>query len=746
MPPARKTNSAAVAPTPASAPVAPAPAATRPPTPAGFAPPVYTLNTSGAGGLDKLLNTEWVLTNGLGGFAMGTAAGVPARRYHALLIAAANPPVGRVAALNAMVETIEVAGDKGAKAKAFDLTTFRFCGHPPLLHPTGTSRLKSFTQELTARWVYEVREPSIAVEVTKEVHLLDRVNAVQVRYTVKRLAGDGKGAITLKVRPLTSLRDFHGLIRRSWADRFSVTSSASEAHVRFDGQPTQLHLRADRATFTAEGQWWSDFFYQSDAERGQDYVEDLFSPGVFTLSIGSDEAVAECVVQAAIDPIAMADAKRDLTLRRERLAAMHAAALMSRQAPATPASPADNATIAALVAGSDAFVVARRTPGSGAAGSLDQTSIIAGYPWFADWGRDTSISLPGLLLSTGRLEDARRTLTAFASHRRNGIVPNVFSDQTGEPEYNTADASLWFILGACAYRRAAKDRAAWDGLLAPACLDIITHYRRGTEFNIAMDPQDKLITAGTNATQLTWMDARRDGVTFTPRHGKAVEINALWHAALRELALAMHDADPILCANLTQLAGVAAQSFRTLFWNAKLGCLYDTLTPGDGDAPAWVPQPDIRPNQLFAVSLPHSPLTIEQQRSVLTCVRERLLTPYGIRTLDPADPRFFGRYEGNLFERDRAYHNGTAWPWLLGPYAEALLRVGQFNEQSKKEARAALQPILAEMQSTPTRSGPAGCIGQIAEIYDGAAPQRPQGCPAQAWSIAEALRVMLMIV
>lgn len=744
MPPARKTNSVLAVPAPT--PATPAPAASKSTVPSSFVPPSYRLDASGAGGTDKLLSTEWVLTNGLGGFAMGTAAGVPARRYHALLIAAANPPVGRVAALNAMVESIEVASGASAAAKPIDLSTFRFCGHPPLLHPSGTTRLKSFTQELTACWAYEVRESSVAVEVSKEVHLLDRVNAVQVRYTVRRLAGDGKAALTLKVRPLTSLRDFHGLIRRSWADRFSVVSSANEAQVRFEGQPTQLHLRADRATFTADGQWWGDFFYQSDAERGQDCVEDLFSPGVFTLAIAADETVAECVVQAAIDPIAMADAKRDLTVRRERLAVMHTAALVSRPTTATPVSPADNATIASLVAGSDAFVVARRSPGSGAAGSLDQTSIIAGYPWFADWGRDTSISLPGLLLSTGRLEDARRTLTAFASHRRNGIVPNVFSDQTGEPEYNTADASLWFILGACAYRRAAKDRAAWDGLLAPACLDIVTHYRRGTDFNIAMDPQDKLITAGTNATQLTWMDARRDGVTFTPRHGKAVEINALWHAALRELALAMHDADPILCANLTQLAGVAAQSFRALFWNAKLGCLYDTLTPGDGDAPAWVPQPDIRPNQLFAVSLPHSPLTVEQQRSVLTCVRERLLTPYGVRTLDPADPRFLGRYEGNLFERDRAYHNGTAWPWLLGPYAEALLRVGQFNEQSRKEARAALQPILAEMHSTPTRSGPAGCIGQIAEIYDGAAPQRPQGCPAQAWSIAEALRVMLMIV
>jgi predicted glycogen debranching enzyme len=399
--------------------------------------------------------------------------------------------------------------------------------------------------------------------------------------------------------------------------------------------------------------------------------------------------------------------------------------------------------IAALAAASDAFVVARASPGTG---ELDQTSIIAGYPWFADWGRDTSVSLPGLMLATGRLDEAKRTLLAFASHRRNGIVPNVFNDRTGEPEYNTVDASLWFILGACAFRKATVkgDRAAWDGHLAPACLDIVSCYRRGTDFNIAMDPQDKLITAGTSATQLTWMDARRDGVTFTPRHGKAIEINALWHAALCELGEAIRDTDAAMGASLRDLAAAVGKSIRTLFWNERMGCLYDCLAPSDGGSPGWTPTQDVRPNQLFAVSLAPSPLTIEQQRGVLTVVRERLLTPYGVRTLDPADPNYRGRYEGNLFERDRAYHNGTAWPWLLGPYAEAVLRVGGFTDAARREARGVLEPILAEMSISPTRGGPRGCVGQIAEIYDGNAPQRPQGCPAQAWSVAEVLRVTLM--
>jgi predicted glycogen debranching enzyme len=354
------------------------------------------------------------------------------------------------------------------------------------------------------------------------------------------------------------------------------------------------------------------------------------------------------------------------------------------------------------------------------------------------------------MLATGRIEDAGRCLRTFASHRKNGIVPNVFDDRTGEPQYNTADASLWFILGACAYRKAVGsggDRSTWDGLLAPACLDIVSHYRRGTDFNIAMDPLDKLITAGTSATQLTWMDAKRDGVTFTPRHGKAVEINALWHAALLELGLAIHDSDPGMGANLRDLGQTVGKSFAKVFWNAGAGCLFDCLTPAEG-GPGWNPCTEVRPNQIFAVSLPHSPLSADQQRSVLKIVRERLLTPFGLRTLDPSHPNYRGRYEGNLFERDRAYHNGTAWPWLLGPFAEAVLRVGGFSDAAKRDARAAVEPVLSQLVGANpmgVADGPRGCFGQIAEIYDGDAPQRPQGCPAQAWSVAELLRVMLMI-
>ncbi|HVU64647.1 MAG TPA: amylo-alpha-1,6-glucosidase [Phycisphaerales bacterium] len=726
MPPAKSaTPSKAPRSVPPTAPpvaAAPRPAASTP------AYPTYRLDADGPQGNDRLLNAEWLLTNCLGGFAMGTVAGVPARRYHGLLIAAQSPPVGRVMALSAMVEWLVLGGGE----TTIDLSTFRFAGSPPVLHPSGLSRLRRFEQDLTCRWTYEAREGGAAVEIIKELHLLDRTNAAQVRYRLRRLAGDSGKGIELRVRPMTALRDFHWLTRKATSDRFSTAAAPDGARITFEGQGTELHLRSDWATFHADPQWWYDFHYQMDAERGQDCVEDLFSPGEFHLTLGAGESEAGATIQAATTPMAIADGARDLSVRRARFAGMLGAA-----------GGADKA-IAPLVAATDAFVVARESPGTHA---LDQTSVIAGYPWFADWGRDTSVSLAGLMLATGRMDDARRTLLAFASHRRNGIVPNVFNDRTGEPEYNTVDASLWFILGACAYRRkalATGERAAWDGHLAPACLDIVACYRRGTDFNIAMDPQDKLITAGTTGTQLTWMDAKRDGVTFTPRHGKAVEINALWHAALRELGEAIRDTDAAMGASLRDLAEAVGRSLRTHFWNERLGCMYDCLVPRGG-GPGWDPSPEIRPNQLFAVSLANSALTSDQQRSVLAVVRERLLTPLGVRTLDPADPNFRGRYEGNLFERDRAYHNGTAWPWLLGPYAEAVLRVGGFSAAAKREARGVLEPILAEMSISETRRGPLGCVGQIAEVYDGDAPQRPQGCPAQAWSVAEILRVMVML-
>lgn len=714
----------------------PAPAGAAP-VAGGFVPTRFCLEMSEPGSRERLLSTEWLLTNGLGGFAMGTASGAATRRYHAQLIGATMPPVGRVSALSATVDTL-VIGD-GADAKRIDLSTFVFAGGGggggQVVHPDGLSRLVRFEKDLTCRWVYRVQESGVEVEIVRELVLLDHVNAAQVRFKVTRLSGTA--AMRLEIRPLLALRDMHAIIRRDWADAFEVTDVLGGVRVRHPQSPTPVYLTSAGASVARDVQWWNQFFYAIDAERQQECVEDLFTPAVMTLQIGREKQ-AGCVLQAALEPIAIEDADASIRRRHARLSAAYAHAMKSRPGDA-PTS--DTPVIAALVSAADDFVVKKTAP-DGRGDS--QTSIIAGYPWFADWGRDTSISMLGLLIATGRLEEAGRTLSAFASHRRNGIVPNVFNDQTGRPEYNTVDASLWFILGCCAYFKASTDRTLWDGQLLPACLDIVSCYRKGTDFNIAMDPQDKLVTAGTSATQLTWMDAKRDGVAFTPRHGKPVEVNALWFAALKELSLATRGTDGAISANLGDLAEATGKSFRAKFWNAEAGCLFDVLTPS-GEGAGWKAMPEIRPNQLFAVSLPHSPLSPEQQRGVLSVMREKLLTPYGVRTLAPASTGYQSRYEGDMWSRDRAYHNGTAWPWLLGAYAEGVLRVGAFSAAARREAHGVLEPIIRELMGQSTRTAQRGCIGQIAEVYDAEPPQRPQGCTAQAWSVAEVLRVMLMV-
>jgi predicted glycogen debranching enzyme len=411
---------------------------------------------------------------------------------------------------------------------------------------------------------------------------------------------------------------------------------------------------------------------------------------------------------------------------------------------AMPASSAiaDRESLDKLAAAADAFVVRRGARTTHPRVDHARRGVLPGDGGGGGEGVSiTFISLPGLLLCTGRFEEARATLATFAAARRNGLIPNVFNDQTGEPEYNTVDGSLWFIHAACEYVERSGDDGVLAGEIGKACLDVIAHYRRGTDHSIAMDPFDKLIAAGSESSQLTWMDARRDGVTFTPRFGKPVEINALWCSALLRLADLLAKEQPTLSANLLDLGAAAGKSFAAAFWNDSASCLFDCLVPvGGGDG--WAPSAEIRPNQLFAVSLPHSPLTAEQQRSVLACVKSRLLTPLGVRTLDPADRRYRGRYEGSLFDRDAAYHQGTAWPWLTGVLAMAVLREGNCSEQSRREARAILAPLIAELDG----AGPGGgCTGFLAEVYDGDAPQRPGGCPAQAWSIATVLQAMCML-
>jgi glycogen debranching enzyme len=665
----------------------------------------------------RYLATEWLLTNGLGGYAMGTVLGANMRRYHGLLVAAVRPPVERIVALHSIIEQLVMPREDGSE-EVVDLSTQMFVGPDgePMLHPQGWKCLRSFvcdTRQCT--WTLEVAGVTIRrrLSLSREVE-----NNCSIGYELEHAHGAvAARGVALRVRPLIALRDFHSL---DHGER-DFTIDAGTGALSIARGSASMRLESS-ARFEPDSQIWRRFAYLEDRRRGQDWSEDLWSPGEFVKQISA--ASGDSLQISATIPLASSSSPGP----------PHAAPLRENQD--------------GLRASARQFIVSRDD-----SHGRRSASIIAGYPWFADWGRDAMISMPGLLLCTGRLDEARSLLHLFAAHMRRGLIPNCFDDRGGEPLYNTVDASLWFVdavqqlrIASTATAAPAPGGAGTDASLLRACRDIIAAYRDGTEFNIRMDSRDGLIVAGDATTQLTWMDARRDGVVFTPRHGKAVEINALWFNALRCMAEMSDDSRER--DELRKLSERVRESFVRQFWWSEWNCLHDVLVPVDADEDArgtgaFVPDGRLRPNQIFAVSLHHSMLDRAKQRAVVNIVRERLLTPFGLRTLDRDDPGYRGRYEGNMFERDAAYHNGTVWPWLIGPYCEAVLRVGDFRGESMAEARRAIDPLLREMdvQRPPFR----GCLGQVAEVYDGDEPHRPDGCPAQAWSVAALARLRSMI-
>jgi glycogen debranching enzyme len=678
----------------------------------------------GAAGVDELTRAEWLLTNGLGGFAMGTASGVPTRRYHALLVAAVQPPVQREVMLSSIADSL-ITDPSTPKEHRYELASYRFRGGST--GHRGHEHLLRFEKGLQARWTYRVGD----IEVTKRVHLFRGKNAVAIRYTIHKT----ETPCRLLLRPLLAMRDSHSLTNSRWSwNDFLV--DWGERRARIARGALELHMSADSGWFEHDQQWWYGFEYEHERLRGYDHHEDLFSPGVFTFRpLLGHENILTLTAWHGEPPGQIED---DLLHHRKRVVCLMDGTLARVPSPgvaggAPPASPIRQA-VRKLALASDDFIVRR---GQGADAGV---SILAGYPWFSDWGRDSMISLPGLLLVTRRFAEARSLLETFARHRRHGLIPNVFDDRTGEAWYNTVDASLWYLNAACEYLRVTADAAGFHSVIRPACLDIIDNYRRGTEYSIRMDEADGLITAGNEQTQLTWMDAKRDGVVFTPRHGKAIEINALWYSGLLRLAEAIRGDDPQRSAALQVVAQQAGRSLAVMFWNDARSCCYDLLSPAANGT--WAPNAQIRPNQVLAVSLPHSALTQEQKEGVLSTVRRCLLTPHGLRTLSADDAAYRGRFRGPMFDRDGAYHNGTVWPWLMGPYAEAILRAGNFSPEAREQALAALEPLIVALED--------GSLGHLAEVYDGddtiADPQQPGGCMAQAWSVAEVLRVLSLIV
>lgn len=643
---------------------------------------------------DAQIKREWLLTNGLGGYASGTVLGIPTRRYHGLLVAAARPPLERWMLLSSILERIGSAG------RFHEMPGFEFSG---TIHPLGYQYLIGFAAN------NEPEQPSVWFEYRNaDLRLLKQLvlhygrDEVSIRY---RLTGPAGRPLSLDLAPFVAMRDFHALTH-AFADGYAVEQSADWLAVdAFKGGPRiwmQARWSGEGApvAFEAKPDWWYRLTYREEAARGHDHQEDLFTPGWF-------RAQGTGTLEVELRAVA------DFSGQDHPLPAMTdpAAACEPEIGPRT----ADQELRTAAAA----FVVRRRRPDN-----TDLTTILAGYPWFGDWGRDTFIALPGLLLETERFAEARQVLEVFASAQRDGLIPNRFSDYGDGRDYNSVDASLWFMHAADAYVQASGDEAAWKDILAPACARVVDEFVAGTRFNIRVEA-DGLLTCGDETTQLTWMDAKCGDIVFTPRHGKPVEVNALWFHDLMALAERARRNGSPQAVDYLQLAEACRQSFVEAFWNEDFQCLYDVVRSDWKDMA-------IRPNQIFSASLAHSPLSPERRRAVLHCVERELLTPYGLRSLSPGHPSYRGRYEGGPFDRDSVYHQGTVWGWLIGPFVEAFLRVHDFSNKAKNRMRRQLQPLLEHLQT-------AG-IGSISEIFDGDPPHTPRGCIAQAWSVAELLR------
>ena len=600
-------------------------------------------------------NTEWLETNGIGGYASSTACGMNTRRYHGLLVAATKPPVGRMVMLSKLDERLRIDG------AWHDLATNQY---PGAVHPRGADHLVSFD-----RAIFPVSEFVVGdVRLRKTVAAIHGENTTVILYELL----ESPAGVVLELRPFIAGRDYHGLVHANDAiHRDAHFDGGVFALQPYDGVPT-LFLDVPGSTFDAAPDWYYRFEYAIEMERGLDAHEDLFTPGTLTRTLSPGARLA--VIASIDDPrgrdgIALLDAERR---RREGV------------------------NLAA-----DQFIVRR---------GADGRSIIAGYHWFTDWGRDTMIALPGLCLATGRYDDARRILRAYAACVSEGMLPNRFPDGGEAPEYNTADATLWFFVAAWRYFEATRDDAFVREVLLSVLRDIVAWHTRGTRHNIHED-DDGLLVAGVAGDQLTWMDAKIGERVVTPRHGKAVEINALWFNALKILA-EFDDS-----AAMRARAARVRVRFREVFWNG------DYLDDVEHDA-------SIRPNQIFAIGLPFPLLDGADAASVLAVVEQHLLTPVGLRTLSPRDPRFVGTYLGGPRERDAAYHQGTVWPWLLGAYIDALVRVR--GDAGRAEGRRILGGIDWSSGSLP-------------EIFDSAPPHHPRGCIAQAWSVGEILRVTMSL-
>jgi len=653
-------------------------------------------------------SAEWLVTNGLGGYASGTVPGLITRRFHGLLIAALPAPLGRTMMLNYLRELVHLPGGQtlalGAQEEPEGSAS-----------PTALARLVEFRLEAGLPvWQYAL--PGATLE--KRLLMVHGQNTVHVCY---RLEGNPpEGVILLELEPWVNFRPHEGALDRPITDHFALTVMGDRYEIASAAPlpPLRLQFHAPRARFAIEGKPLRNIHYRVEKSRGYDAVGDLYSPGYFRVDLVPSTditLVASTEPWEVIQALSPADARLAERKRRNRL-------LLA-------ARPEVRDDVAAeLVLAADQFLITptgrvEDATRSRAAGDEVRT-VIAGYHWFTDWGRDTMISLEGLTLVTGRHIEAGYILRTFGHYVKDGLIPNMFPEGNNAGLYHTADATLWFFHAVDRYLAYTGDRETLR-ILLPTLREIAQAHLRGTRFGIGVDPADGLLRQGEEGYQLTWMDAKVDGFVVTPRRGKAVELNALWYNALRLMERWSAEEKGGAAQSYAEHAERARASFNARFWLEDAQHLYDIIDGEQGDDPAF------RPNQLFSIALPHPILDPSRWAPVVQQARQRLLTPYGLRSLAPGHPEYRPRYFGDLRTRDMAYHQGTVWGWLIGPFVDAWLKV---HPEAREEARGfvmAMAPHLCE-----------ACIGTISEIFDAEAPFTARGCVAQAWSVAEALRCL----
>jgi predicted glycogen debranching enzyme len=653
---------------------------------------------------EELLDKEWLVTNGLGGYASGSLAGVITRGFHGYLVAALPTPLGRIMMLNDLIERVDLP----------DGSSIQLSGEERLNAPLktqGAEYLEEFRLEYGEPvWVFRFGD----VLLEKRVLMVHRQNTVHVNFRLKNCPG-----IKLTLRPSVNFRPHEAPVSKPVAGNyaFTVIEDTFEISSQTNIPPLRLMLHGRNKLLTMDRARFEEVIYRIEESRGYAARGDLWSPGYFSVLLTPDDEVtliASAEPWDAIRAVSPEYASSAELLRRKRLLA------------SAISVPKDTAA-EELVLAADQFIIVPEGRGDDSlrarAAGDDVRSIIAGYPWFTDWGRDTMITLEGLTLTTGRHTEAGYILRTFAHYVHRGLIPNMFPEGRDQGLYHTADATLWFFHAIAKYVEASQDHLFLAQTL-PQLQQIIHCHLQGTDFGIAVDPADGLLRQGAPGYQLTWMDAKVDDWVVTPRRGKAVEINALWYNALcyMEEWLRREGQSP-KADEMQQHADKCRDSFQKRFWYAAGGYLYDVVDGEQGDDPA------LRPNQLFAISLDHPVLAKDKWSSVMDCVQRELLTPVGLRSLSPQDKNYKPKYFGSLRDRDAAYHQGTVWPWLIGPFIDAWLKLYHHELQQADHFLSRFDDLLN-----------ASAIGSIPEIFDAEPPYIHRGCVAQAWSVAEILR------